>query len=320
MKILIADPFPGSHVTALRNRGHEVTFSPDLEADALDDGIKENEVLIIRGTAVRASTLENGKALRLVIRAGAGTNSIDKAHAAKINVRVCNVPGANATAVAELVLGLIIAIDRNIESNACDLKAGVWNKKKYSRATGLYGQNLGLLGLGAVGLAVAERAKAFGMQVYAVHKPNRLLETERRIRAAGLTQVGSMEELLPICDIVSLHMPLAEETKRIVNEPFLDQMKAGAILINTARGDLVDETALIEAMDRKGIRAGLDVYNNEPGTGIHTFDSKLACHKNVCGTHHIGASTEQAQTAVADGVIDIIQSYGNGNLKYCVNN
>ncbi|MCY3770306.1 MAG: NAD(P)-binding domain-containing protein [Gammaproteobacteria bacterium] len=320
MKILIADTFPGSHVTALKNRGHQITFDPDLEADALDNAIGENEILIVRGTAVRASTLENGKALRLVVRAGAGTNSIDKVHAAKANVRVCNVPGANATAVAELVMGLIIAIDRNIESNACDLKAGIWNKKKYSRAKGLHGQNIGILGLGAVGLAVAERARAFGMKIYAVHKPDRLLETERRIRAVGITQVRSLEELLPVCDIVSLHMPLAQETKRMVNESFLDKMKAGAIFINTSRGDLVDETALIQAMDSKGIRAGLDVYNDEPGTGIRTFESKLARHKRVCGTHHIGASTEQAQNAVADGVMEIIQSYENGDLKYCVNN
>ena len=320
MKILIADAFPESHVTELRNRGHQVTLSPNLDADTLGGAIKENEALIIRGTAVRADTLDNGKALRLVIRAGAGTNSIDKIHAARLNVRVCNVPGANATAVAELVMGLIIAIDRNIESNASDLKAGVWNKKKYSRASGLYGRNIGILGLGAVGLGVAERAKAFGMQVYAVHKPDRLLETERRIRAVDIIQVGSMEELLPICDIVSLHMPLAEETRQMVNDSFLAKMRAGAIFINTSRGDLVDEAALINAMESKGIRAGLDVYNNEPGAGIHTFDSKLACHPNVCGTHHIGASTEQAQAAVADGVIDIIQSYGNGSLKYCVNN
>ena len=319
MKILIADSFPQSHIDRLNEQGHEVTSSPDLDEHALAQAIADNEVLIVRSTRVNADTLESGTALKLVIRAGAGTNTIEKAHAADIGIRVCNVPGANAVAVAELVMGLIIAIDRNIPDNVADLRNRVWNKKKYSKARGLFGQRLGILGLGAIGLAVAERARAFGMEVCAVAKSGRSEEAEKRIRDAGITQLDSLDEVLESSDIVSLHMPATENTLGMVNASFLNQLKDGAVLINTSRGDLVDEAALIAAMDAKGIRAGLDVYNNEPGAGDNSFESALATHPGVCGTHHIGASTDQAQTAVADGTLDVIRSYEEDDLIHCVN-
>lgn len=319
MKILIADSFPESHIKALTKEGHEITSNPALDADTLVDAIDNNEALIVRSTKVNADTLEAGEGLKLVVRAGAGTNTIDKTLAADIGIRVCNIPGANANAVAELVMGLIIAIDRNIPGNATDLKNNVWNKKKYSKAQGLYGQKIGILGLGAIGLAVAERANAFGIEVNAVRKLGRSDEAEKRITDAGINQVDSIDTLLATCDIVSLHMPATDDTKQMVNKSFLKLMKDGAVLINTSRGELIDEDDLIEAMEAKNIRVGLDVYANEPGAGDDSFDSKLASHPGVCGTHHIGASTEQAQIAVADGVLRVIQSYEEGNLRNCVN-
>ena len=319
MKILIADSFPQSHIDELISSGHEVSIDPGLDGDTLADAIVDNEVLIVRSTKVNADTLESGSALKLVIRAGAGTNTIDKPLAAEIGIKVCNVPGANAIAVAELVMGLIIAIDRNIPSNATDLKNKIWNKKKYSVAQGLYGQSIGILGLGAIGLAVAERANAFGIKVFAVAKSGRSDEAEKRISEAGITQLASQDELLESCDIISLHMPATEETTGMVNQTFLNKMKDGAMLINSSRGELVDETALLDAMQNKGIRAGLDVYNNEPGAGDNGFESTLANHPAVCGTHHIGASTTQAQIAVANGVLDVIRSYEGDGLINCVN-
>ena len=319
MKILIADTFPAGHSEKLTADGHQITINPSLDGDTLVDAIADNEVLIVRSTKVNADTLEAGTELKLVVRAGAGTNTIDKSLAGEIGIRVCNVPGANAVAVAELVMGLIIAIDRNIPANASDLKNNVWNKKKYSKAQGLYGQKVGILGLGSIGFAVAERANAFGMPVYAVGKSGRSELAEKRISDAGISQLGSLKELLKTCNIVSLHMPATDDTKFMVNASFLDNMKNGAVLINTSRGELIDEAALIEAMDSKGIRVGLDVYNNEPGAGDNSFDSELASHPGVCGTHHIGASTEQAQIAVADGVLGVIQSYEDDELRNCVN-
>lgn len=319
MKILIADSFPESHHAVLADNGHQITSEPSLDGSSLPNAIADHEVLIVRSTEVTAATLEAGKNLKLVIRAGAGTNTIDKASAAELNVRVCNVPGANSIAVAELVMGLIIAIDRHISDNNIDLKNQLWNKKKYSKARGLYGQKIGILGLGAIGFAVAERASAFGMSVYALAKPDRSADAEKRLREAGIIQLNSQDELLEQCDIITLHMPANDQTKHMVNQSFLATMKDGAMLINTSRGELVDEAALLEAVESKGIRVGLDVYNSEPGATDTQFNSKIACHPHVCGTHHIGASTEQAQTAVADGVLGVISAYEKGEFRNCVN-
>ena len=319
MKILIADSFPGSHIDELTRLGHEVTSNPALDGDALPQAITGHSALIVRSTRVTTATLAAGESLKLVIRAGAGTNTIDKTGAAERGIRVCNVPGANSIAVAELVMGLIIAIDRNIAAGAADLKNRIWNKKKYSTGRGLYGQRIGILGLGAIGFAVAERARAFGMEVCAVAKPGRSEQASARIADAGVIQLDSQDELLQTCDIITLHMPSTDSTRNMVDSSFLAKMKDGATLINTSRGDLVDEAALIEALETRGIRAGLDVYRDEPAAGSAGFESALANHESVCGAHHIGASTTQAQTAVANGVIDVIHSFATGKLINCVN-
>lgn len=319
MKILIADSFPVSHQEKLAADGHQITADAALEGDALAAAIADHEVLIVRSTKVEEKTLEAANRLKLVIRAGAGTNTIDKDNAAKHGIRVSNVPGANAVAVAELVMGMIISLDRNIPDNVSDLNNGVWNKKKYSVARGLYGQSVGILGLGSIGFAVAERARAFGMHVYAIAKAGRSESAEKRIKDAGIQQLASMDELLERCDIITLHMPATNDTRNMVNDTFLGKMKNGAMLINTSRGELVDEAALLNAINSKGIRAGLDVYNNEPGAGDSSFSSDIATHPGVCSTHHIGASTTQAQVAVSDGVLDVIAAYENGELINCVN-
>ena len=319
MKILIADSFPATHQEKLVSAGHDLTFDASLEGDALTTAIADHEVLIVRSTKVPAATLAASANLKLVIRAGAGTNTIDKSAAADRDIKVCNVPGANALAVAELVLGMMISLDRNIPDNVADLKKGVWNKKKYSVARGLYGQSVGILGLGSIGFAVAERARAFGMTVFSVSKPGRSAEAEQRVVDAGITLLASMDELLSQCDIVTLHMPATAETTAMVNDDFLGKMKDGAMLINTSRGELVDETALLKAIGNKGLKVGLDVYNNEPGAGDNSFTSDIATHPGVCSTHHIGASTTQAQVAVSDGVLDVIAAYQKGEIKNCVN-
>ena len=291
MKILIADSFPESHQQMLIQEGHQLSIEPTLEGNSLTEAIEDHEILIVRSTVVSAATLEAGRNLKLVIRAGAGTNTIDKPSATELNIRVCNVPGANALAVAELAMGLILCIDRNIPDNVSDLKQGVWNKKKYASARGLFGQKIGILGLGAIGFALAERAHAFGMSVYAVKKPDRSVAAEQRIGAAGITQLHSVDELLAEVDIVSLHMPATADTNNLVDTDFLGKMKPGAMLINTSRGELIDEKALIAAMDDKGIRAGLDVYRNEPGSSDAQFHSALASHANAVSYTHLTLPT-----------------------------
>ena len=181
MKILIADSFPTAHQNKLANAGHDLTIDASLDGDSLTAAIDDHEVLIVRSTKVQAAMFEAGSNLKLVIRAGAGTNTIDKQSAAEHKIRVCNVPGANAIAVAELVMGMMISLDRNIPDNVSDLNNGVWNKKKYSVARGLYGQAIGILGLGSIGFAVAERARAFGMDIFAVSKSDRSAAAEQKI-------------------------------------------------------------------------------------------------------------------------------------------
>lgn len=319
MNILFADKFPEQDLGRIRDQGHACDYEPDLTAGDLPGRIAGYDGLVVRSTEVDASTIAAADRLKIVIRAGAGTNTIDKDAAADKGIRVCNVPGKNALAVAELTLGLLLAVDRNIPDNVADLRAGRWNKKKYSAAQGLYGRAMGIVGLGAIGLAVAERAAAFGIRVHVIGKAGRSDDTAERLARLDVVEVDSLEALAARCDVLSFHVPASPETKGLVNAVLLEHMSPGAIILNTARGDVVDEQALITAMNDKGIRAGLDVYRDEPDTGEGEFDSELARHPNVYGTHHIGASTAQAQNAVAEGVLEVIDAFSEGRVINCVN-
>ena len=255
-----------------------------------------------------------------MFRAGAGTNTINKPYAADKGVYVCNVPGKNAIAVAELTLGLMLSIDRNIPDNVIDIRNQQWDKKRYSSAQGLFGRRLGVVGVGATGIAVAERARAFGLEISVIEKAGRGAAIKAKLEALETRYVVDLAALATGCDILSFHVPAADETRGLVNEALLRLMQPHSVIINTSRGDVVDEAALIWAMDNKGIRAGIDVYATEPGESQAQFDSPLAKHPNVYGTHHIGASTSQAQTAVAEGVVEILDAFAKGVILHCVNN
>jgi D-3-phosphoglycerate dehydrogenase len=287
-------------------------------AGDLPDRIPGFEALVVRSTKVTAATIEAADALELVVRAGAGTNTIDVEAASQVGIYVTNVPGRNAIAVAELTMGLLLAIDRRIADNVADLRDGSWNKTVYSEADGLFGKVIGIVGLGEIGFAVAERAAAFGLEVRAIRK-DRDEAAEERIRAIGIEVVDSLDELVATSDIVSVHVPATAETESMFDAELLGRMKEGAILLNTSRGDIVDEAALLDAIETRGLRAGLDVYPGEPGSGATAWSSKLAQHPNVVGTHHIGASTAQAQKAVADGVVEIVDAFVRGEILNCVN-
>lgn len=319
MKILFADALPEAFVDNLRERGDDCVLRPDLGGDDLPDAIDDADVLVVRSTEVTADTINRARNLGLVVRSGAGTNTIDCQAAADAGVYVCNVPGTNAVAVAELTLGLLLAIDRHIADATGDLRNGVWNKKAYSQAEGLMGRTMGIVGVGEIGLAVAERARCFGMSVIAVRKANRHPDTEARIRTTGIRLVDSLSDLLDESDVVSVHVPGGPGTECIVDADFLAGMRPGAVLLNTSRGEVIDEAALLAAIDEKGIRAGLDVFCDEPDQGTGEFSSKLASSPNVVGTHHIGASTQQAQDATSAGTIEVIEAYRGGDPLNCVN-
>ncbi len=319
MRVLFADSVGASTITELEARGHTCVADATLKAGDLAGNVGGFDVLVVRSTKVGAEVFEKADQLALVIRAGAGTNTIDTAAAADRGVLVANLPGRNAAAVAELTMGLLLAIDRQIVDATVDLRAGRWDKKTYSAARGLLGSTMGILGLGSIGLEVAQRATAFGIEVRALAKSGRRPDVVTRAKDLQITMADTLEDLLPDCDIVSLHLPSGDGTVGLVDRSFLGLMKRGSILLNTSRGELVDEGALLEALDEMDLRAGLDVYVDEPATGSAEWVSPLAQHPRVVGTHHIGASTQQAQDAIAAGVVEIIDAFVEGETPNCVN-
>ena len=318
MRILFADGLSGAAVERLRAGGDVCTLRPSLTAEELPAHVAGFDVLVVRSTRVTAKTIEAGTDLGLVVRAGAGTNTIDCERASELGVFVCNVPGRNAIAVAELTLGLMFAIDRHIADAAADVRAGQWNKKAYSKARGLHGATLGIVGMGAIGLEVARRAAACGLTVVAEDKP-RPHDVRQRMSDIGVQTLGDQASVLATSDIVSLHVPGGPETTGIVDARFLAAMKPDSVLINTSRGEVVDEEALLAALNSTDMRAGVDVFADEPASGSGVVDSALAQHPKVIATHHIGASTRQAQEAVAEGTAEVIEAYRTGSVVNCVN-
>ncbi len=319
MRILIADKFPEAHLAKLAARGYQVDLSPGLAAADLPAAAGNADVLVVRSTRVSEEVFAAAPDLELVIRAGAGVNTIDVEAAARRGVYVANVPGRNAIAVAELAFGLLLAIDRSIPDNVADLRAGRWDKSRYQQARGVYGRAVGVVGLGSIGLEFARRATAFGMRVHAVAKAGRDVATTELLDDLGVTYHPTLEDLAAAVDVLSFHVPAVPGTDGLVGRELLAHVREGAVIINTSRGEIVDEEALLEAIEAKGLRAGLDVYRDEPGAGTGEFDSPLAKHPNVYGTHHIGASTEQAQEAIADEVVRMIVAFESGEIDTAVN-
>jgi D-3-phosphoglycerate dehydrogenase / 2-oxoglutarate reductase len=306
MKVLIADKFETSGIDGLKQAGIEVVYEPDAKEETLLQAIQASEadVLVVRSTGVTGAMLEAGR-LSLVVRAGAGYNNIDVKVASALGIYVANCPGKNAVAVAELAFGLILALDRRIPHNTADLKQGKWNKKEYSKAKGLLGATLGLIGTGQIGQEMITRAKGFGMSVVAWSRSL----TPGRAKELGIERKESPLEVAAASDAVSVHVALKEETRGIMNQEFFAAMKDGALFVNTSRAEVVDQTALENAVKEKGIRAGLDVFAGEPSGGTGTVEDEIFKLDGVIGTHHIGASTDQAQQAIADETVRIITEY-----------
>jgi len=312
MKVLIADKFPEKYIEELKNLDLEVIYNPKLGENDLPEAAKEVDILVVRSTVVNEKTINESKNLSLIVRAGAGVNNIAIAAANKKGIYVSNCPGKNAIAVAELTIGLMIALDRWIPDNVIDFRNGIWNKEKYSKAQGLYGRTLGIIGVGNIGKEVAKRALALGMNVYG--------KDISRIEGVAIKDFSEMDQLLPMCDIVTVHLPLTDQTRNLFDQKMFSYMKDGALFINTSRAEIVDEDALLWAVENKKIRAALDVFKDEPEGKSGTVSSKLQSNPNIYVTHHIGASTEQAQNAVAEETVRIIKDYlTSGVIAHWVN-
>jgi D-3-phosphoglycerate dehydrogenase len=327
MKVLIADKFEKSGLDGLKAAGCDVVFNPDLKDDTLRKAIADTdaEVLVVRSTKVTGPMLAEGH-LSLVVRAGAGYDNIDMKAASERGIYVANCPGKNSVAVAELAFGLILALDRRIPDNVADLRAGKWNKKEYSsKSRGLYGLTLGILGFGNIGQEMARRAQAFGMHLAIWSEIG--VEVDRagmpvdmpllvRLRPSSGYPVEPFaevcetpEEVAEKSDILSIHLALNDRTRKMVNAGVLNRLRPGSFVINASRGEIVDYDALASAVKERNLRVALDVYAKEPSTPQGDFDDPIVKVPNVYGTHHIGASTDQAQEAIAVETVRIVQTF-----------
>ncbi len=304
MKILVADTLSSKALDALRATGAEVRCEPGRKAEELPQCVGDADVLLVRSKKVTAATIEAATRLALVIRAGAGVDTIDVAAASARGIYVSNCPGKNADAVAELAVGLLLAADRRIVEATCALREGKWKKAEFGKARGLKGRTLGLIGFGTIARAVARRAHGLEMKVLAWSR--RL--TEEAAAATGVARAGSPLEVARAADAVSVHLAATPETRHLLDAAFFDALRPGAIFVNTSRGDIVDTAALKKALASGRIRAGLDVYEGEPAGGEAPFpDTELA--RAVTGTPHVGASTDQASESIADEAVRIVRVF-----------
>ncbi len=312
MKVLIADKFEQSGIDGLEAIGCDLQYDPNLKDSSLVEAVRSSgaQVLVVRSTPVTAPMLDAGN-LSLIVRAGAGVNTIDVDAASRRGIYVSNCPGKNAVAVAELTFALMLALDRRVADNVIDLKSGKWNKKEYSKARGLFGRTLGLIGFGNIGQEVATRARAFGMPMLVW---SRRFTSNAELRRQAIEQwdiqvMASAEKVAAHADVISIHLALSKDTRGFVGAEILGQVKPGAMLINTARAEVLDYAALADAVRTRGLRVGLDVFANEPTGAEGLFDDPLLSLPNVIGTHHIGASTDQAQDAIAAETVRVVKTF-----------
>ncbi|HJW22193.1 MAG TPA: hydroxyacid dehydrogenase [Candidatus Limnocylindrales bacterium] len=308
MRILVAERIAREGLDRLAAR-HEVDERLGLDAAALRAAIEPYDALVVRSQVqVDAALLEAGRNLRVVGRAGTGLDNVDAAAAARLGIAVVNAPGGNAVAAAELTLGLLLAVARHIPAADASTRGGEWTRARFA-GTELRGKVLGIVGLGRIGLAVADRAAGFGM---------RLLGTDPYVAAEVAERHGievtDLSGLVARADVVTFHVPLTAETAGLLDRSAIAGLKPGAIVLNVARGGVVDEAALAEALrDGRLGGAGIDVYEHEPPAG-----SPLLEAPNVVLTPHIAASTAEAQVAVgievADRVLEVLDGLPAGAL------
>jgi D-3-phosphoglycerate dehydrogenase / 2-oxoglutarate reductase len=305
MRVLVADKLNPGAVEEMRTLGVEVLYQPDILPEDLPKIIKDVNVLIVRGTEVRSNTMKAGVALNLIIRAGAGVKNIDVKTASERGIYVANCPGKNASGVAELTMTLIGTLDRRVADAVMSLRSGKWDKQEFARARGLRGRKLGIVGFGHVGRQVAKLAQAYGMDVHAWSRsliPSRAAEF-------GIGWAPSILELARESDIISLHLELTERTRGIISREVIEALPNGGMLINTANGGLIDWSALVELAPLKDLRVGLDVLPNEPDSRVADYDAPILHAGVVYATPHIGASTDEGQTAIAAETVRILRSF-----------
>ncbi|QJA05403.1 phosphoglycerate dehydrogenase [Thermosulfurimonas marina] len=302
MKVLVTDPLLPEGLEILKKAGLEVEERVGLSPEELKEAIREADGIIIRsGTKLTAEIIEAAERLKVIARAGTGLDNVDLEAASRRGIVVMNCPGGNTNSAAEHTLALMFAMARNVPQAMASLKAGRWERKKFLGRE-LMGKTLGIIGLGRIGSVVAERAQGLKMKVIA-YDP---YVTPERASEMGVELV-SLDELYARSDIITVHVPLMKETYHLLNAESFAKMKDGVLVINCARGGIVDERALYEAMKSgKVAGAALDVFEKEPPDPDHPLFSL----ENFVCTPHLGASTLEAQknvaVAAASQVVDFL--------------
>lgn len=296
MRVLVADPLDESAIKELREAGFEVEDLSGLPKDKLLDKVADFDIMTVRSaTKVRKELIDRMQKMKLIIRGGVGIDNIDVEYAKTKGIKVMNTPMASSASVAELVLAHMFALARFIVRGTRGISEGLWEKKTLE-GTELSGKRLGIIGVGRIGIELARRASALGMEV---------IGYDPYVKSAEFVRFVEFDELLRSSDYISVHTPLTDETRHMIGAEEFAKMKAGVILINCARGGIVDETALLSALKSGKVGgAGLDVFEHEPPPM-----SELLKLPNVTCTPHIGAATREAQERIGAEVVSIIKSF-----------
>ncbi len=294
MKVIITDPIAKAGVKMLADAGIEVDERPGLPPADLIQAIPDFDAIIVRSaTKVTADVINAGKNLKVIGRAGVGLDNVDRKAADARGIKVVNTPTATSITVAELALGHMLALARSIPQATQSLREGKWEKKAF-KGTELFGKTLGLIGSGRIGSELAKRAVAMGMNV---------LVFDPFLKECVAGKMCEFPEMIKNADYISLHVPKTDKTFHIINKESIAQMKKGVVIINCARGGVVDEEALYEALKSGQVgAAALDVYESEP---LKEF--KLYSLPNVIGTPHIGAQTKEGQERAGIGIAEEVR-------------
>lgn len=291
---MISDPIAKEAIEVLKNAGIEAVEQPGLAPEDLIKAIPEYDGIIVRSaTKVTKEVIEAAKNLKVIGRAGVGLDNVDRAAAKDKNIKVVNTPAATSISVAELALGMMFSAARRIPQATASTKAGKWEKKKF-KGFELYGKTLGIIGAGRIGTELAKRAKALGMKVLAY---------DPYVKTHEEAQIAELDTLFKESDYISLHIPKTDETTHILNKAAFDKMKEGVVIINCARGGVVDEDALYEAMKSGRVRiAAMDVYEIEPAK-----EHKLFTLEESIVTPHIGAQTAEGQLRAGVQIAELVR-------------
>jgi D-3-phosphoglycerate dehydrogenase len=311
LKIVVADDLPASALELLRAQGWEIDARTGRAADQLAQDVADADAIVVRSaTKVTAALINAAPRLRVIARAGTGVDNVDVAAASARGIVVMNAPGANSVSVAELALGQILSLARHVPAADAAMKQGKWEKKKFLGEE-VRDKVLGLAGLGRIGQEVARRAAAFGMRLIA-HDPF----ISQQMAADLGVELVSLDDLFARADYLSLHMPSTAQTRHLVNADRLARAKKGIRIINTARGDLIDEQALADAIESGQVGgAALDVFQKEP-----TVDHRLQTLAQVVATPHIAASTREGQELVGVETVSALRDFlKEGVIRNAVN-